>query len=95
MLKGTSFLPVLSGGKRTNNSFRTKKSTLGEVVLSDNATLKVYKVIAEDGHAYLDLRVFANTRDYRGDTKSSIKVPLNKLKTLARELGMSVNKLKL
>lgn len=94
MLKGTSFLPVMRG-ELVKKSFKTKKSTLGEVVLSDNATLKVYKMIAEDGHAYLDLRVFANTREYRGDTKASIKLPLNKLKTLARELGMSVNKLKL
>lgn len=93
MLKGTSFLPVMRG-ELVKKSFKTKKSTLGEIELSEKATLKVYKVIAEDGHAYLDLRVFANTREYRGDTKASIKLPLNKLKTLAKELEGSLIKLK-
>ncbi len=63
---------------------------LGEVKLSDSASVKVSRFKGNDGRDRIDIRLFVAGEKYSGATKKGVTIPADKVPELVKVLS-SVN----
>lgn len=69
---------------------KVESVVLGEVKLSDSASVKVSRFKGNDGRDRIDIRLFVAGEKYSGATRKGVTVPADKVPELVKVLS-SVN----
>jgi hypothetical protein len=66
---------------------KVESIVLGEVKLSDSASVKVSRFKGNDGRDRIDIRLFVAGEKYSGATRKGVTIPVDKLLELVKVLS--------